>query len=165
MLKKLACVVAVVVLSGGSQTAQETDARTALLAAVKAMGADNLKTIQYSGSGWTAAVGQSFSAATGDWPRFEVPSYTRTIDYDARSLREEYTRRQGTFKPQGGGGTPLQGEQRIVQLLSGTYAWNMQGETPTPQTRPYLDGTPVNELRQLEKLDTKPPKTARGAAR
>jgi glyoxylase-like metal-dependent hydrolase (beta-lactamase superfamily II) len=148
MARTLLVIAALLTLAIGDGQAQ--DARSVLQAASKAMGMTNLKTLQYSGSGWTAAVGQSFSATTGDWPRFEVPSYTRTIDYDARSLREEYTRRQGTFKPQGGGGTPLQGEQRIVQLLSGTYAWNMQGETATPQTRPYLDGTPVNELRQLE---------------
>jgi hypothetical protein len=37
-----------------------------------------------------------------------------------------------------------------VQLLSGGYAWNMNGDMPVPQTRAYLDGIPVNELRQLE---------------
>jgi glyoxylase-like metal-dependent hydrolase (beta-lactamase superfamily II) len=127
------------------------DARSVLQRAADAMGMATLRTIQYSGAGWTAAVGQSFAASSGDWPRFEVPSYTRTIDYDARSLREEYTRRQGSFPPQGGGGTPLQGEQRIVQLLSGTFAWNLDAQgQPVPQTRPYLDGAPVNELRQLE---------------
>lgn len=140
--------IALVCVAAGEAAAQE--ARAALEAAAQAIGATNLRTIRYSGAGWIAAVGQSFNSTSGDWPRFEVPSYTRTIDYEARTLREEYTRRQGNFPPQGGGGTPLQGEQRIVQLLSGGYAWNLQGETPVPQTRPYLDGTPVNELRQLE---------------
>jgi hypothetical protein len=77
-------------------------------------------------------------------------SYTRTIDYDP-VLREEFTRRQGNFPPQGGGGTPLQGEPRTIQLLSGTFAWNLDAQgMAMPQARPYLDGTPVNELRQLE---------------
>jgi len=149
MARKLLVIAAFVALVIGDGQAQ--DARSVLQAAGAAMGVANLKTIQYSGTGWTAAVGQSFSSTTGDWPRFEVPSYTRTIDYDARSLREEYTRRQGNFPAQGGGGTPLQGEQRIAQLLSGTYAWNLDAQgMPVPQMRPYLDGTPVNELRQLE---------------
>jgi glyoxylase-like metal-dependent hydrolase (beta-lactamase superfamily II) len=126
------------------------DVRSVLQAAATAMGATNLRSIQYSGTGWTAFVGQSYNSSTGDWPRFEVPSYTRVIDYDGRAQREEFTRRQGAFPPQGGGGTPLQGEPRTVALLNGTFAWNMNGDTPAVQTRPYLDGTPVNELRQLE---------------
>jgi glyoxylase-like metal-dependent hydrolase (beta-lactamase superfamily II) len=149
MAKKGLVLAALLALAVGHTAAQQ-DARSALQAAAQAIGAGTLKTIQYSGTGWTAFVGQSFSLTTGDWPRFEVPTYTRTIDYDAKSLREEYTRRQGNFPPQGGGGTPLQGEPRTIALLSGNYAWNLQGEMPVAQTRPYLDGTPVNELRQLE---------------
>ncbi len=148
MTRKLCVLAALVGFMAGDTAGQ--DARSVLQAAATAMGATNLKTIQYSGAGWTAAVGQSFSLATGDWPRFEVPSYTRTIDYDAGSLREEITRRQGNFAPQGGGGTPLQGEPRTIALLSGTAAWNVQNDMPVPLTRSYLDGTPVNELRQLE---------------
>src|SRR4030095_13952083 len=102
------------------------DAKAVLQAASTAMGATNLKSIQYSGAGWNAAVGQSFSA-NDDCPRFEVTKYTRTIDYDGRSSREELTRRQGNYPPQGGGGTPLQGEQRQVSLVSGNYSWNLQG--------------------------------------
>ena len=149
MARRLSVLVVLLTLMVGDGSAQ--DARGVLQAAAAAMGATNLKTIQYSGTGWTAFVGQSFSLTTGDWPRFEVPSYTRTIDYDARSLREEFTRRQGNFPPQGGGGTPLQGEPKTIALLSGTYAWNLDAQGMlVPQTRPYLDGTPVNELRQLE---------------
>jgi glyoxylase-like metal-dependent hydrolase (beta-lactamase superfamily II) len=148
MTRQLSVLAAVVVLAVGDGSAQ--DVRAILQTAATAMGATNLKSVQFSGTGWTAFVGQTFNSASGDWPRFEVPAYTRVIDYDARSSREEFTRRQGNFPPTGGGGTPLQGELRTVALLSGTYAWNMNGDTAVPQTRPYLDGTPVHELRQLE---------------
>jgi glyoxylase-like metal-dependent hydrolase (beta-lactamase superfamily II) len=147
MANRLCVLVAVVVLMAGTASAQ--DARSTLQAAATAIGATNLKTIQYSGAGWIAAVGQSFSL-TEDWPRFEVTRYTRVIDYDARSLRDDFVRRQGTYAPRGGGGTPLQGEPRTIALLSRGYAWNMNGDTVVPQTRPYLDGTPVADLRQLE---------------
>src|SRR6266853_369582 len=107
MARKL-CVVAIllalIVVMGDTTRAQ--DARSVLQAAVRAMGGANVKTIQYSGTGWNAGVGQSFSPEE-DWPRFEVTRYTRTIDYDARSSREELTRRQGNNPPRGGGGTPL----------------------------------------------------------
>jgi glyoxylase-like metal-dependent hydrolase (beta-lactamase superfamily II) len=136
-----------------AHTLRAQDARAVLQAAVTAMGAANVKTIQYSGSGWTAAVGQSFSPEE-DWPKFEVTSYTRTIDYQAKSSREELTRRQGNYPPRGGGGTPLQGDQHQVAILSGNYAWNMDGQNATPQTGLYLAGIPIPELRQLEILLT-----------
>lgn len=147
MAKKLCVLVALLALTPGSALAQ--DARSVLQAATTAMGGGNLKTIRYSGAGWTAAVGQSFGL-TDDWPRFEVPRYTRVIDYDARSSREDFARRQGSYPPRGGGFTPLVGEPRTIALSSGNFAWNLDGETAVPQTRPYLDGMPVADLRQLE---------------
>jgi glyoxylase-like metal-dependent hydrolase (beta-lactamase superfamily II) len=153
MMRHVTVAAALLALAGGIGSAQ--DARAVLQAAAAAMGATGLKTIQYTGAGWIAAVGQSYTAASGDWPRFEVTTYTRTIDYDARSLRDEYVRRQGGNPPRGGGGTPLQGEQRIVQILGGGFAWNLDAQgMPVAQTRPYLDGTPVSDLRQLEILLT-----------
>ena len=71
-------------------TAQEPDARTILQAALKAMGGENLRSIQYSGNeGYVAAVGQAYNPAS-DWPAPWITTYTRTIDYEARSSREEY---------------------------------------------------------------------------
>src|SRR5947207_7475400 len=148
------CVAAVflaLIIAGDSLRAQ--DVRGVVQAAVKAMGAANLKTIQYSGTGWNAAVGQSFSPQD-DWPHFEVTRYTRTIDYDARSSREELTRRQGNNPSRGGGGTPLQGEQQQVAIVSGNYAWNLDGQNPIPQPGLYLAGIPIAEFRQLDILLT-----------
>ena len=154
MARKL-CVVAIllalIVVMGDTTRAQ--DARSVLQAAVRAMGGANVKTIQYSGTGWNAGVGQSFSPQD-DWPRFEVTRYTRTIDYDARSSREEFTRRQGNNPPRGGGGTPLQGDQQQVAIVSGNSAWNMDGQNPVPQTGQYLAGISVSDFRQLDILLT-----------
>lgn len=112
------------------------DARLVLAAASEAMGAANLKSIEYSGTGWVAALGQSYSATLHDvgdgWPHFEATRYIRTIDYDARSMLEEVTRRQGNYPPRGGGGTPLQGEQTRVTAVNGDYAWNGEGPDATP---------------------------------
>src|SRR5207247_9032936 len=101
MAKKLcvASVLIALVVAGDSLRAQ--DARGVLQAAVKAMGADNVRTIQYSGTGWNGAVGESFSPQD-DWPRFEGSRCARTTDYNARYSRDEFTRRQGTNPTQGG---------------------------------------------------------------
>jgi glyoxylase-like metal-dependent hydrolase (beta-lactamase superfamily II) len=94
-------------------------------------GATNLKSIQYSGSGSNFALGQSFSP-DAPWPRFNVKTYTRAIDYDARSSREELLRTQAEEPPRGGGQQPLVGEQQQRFMVSGEHAWNMPGDTPTP---------------------------------
>lgn len=94
MANRLVVLLVVVVLMAGTMggTAEAQDAMGVLRAASAAMGAGNLKSIQYSGTGWNAGVGQSASPDE-DWPRFEVTSYTRTIDYDARTSNEDLTRR------------------------------------------------------------------------
>src|SRR6266849_4484292 len=150
MTRKLFVVAAFLALAiGMGDILRAQDARTVLQNAAQAMGAANLKTIQYSGTGWNAAVGQSFSPQE-DWPRFEVTRYMRTIDYDAKSSREEFTRRQGNNPPRGGGGTPLQGDQQQVAIVSGSYAWNMDSAKAVPQPGSYLAGIPVKDFRQLD---------------
>jgi glyoxylase-like metal-dependent hydrolase (beta-lactamase superfamily II) len=144
MSRRCAAVCAMLALMVGTAAAQ--DARSVLQAASTAMGAASLKTVQITGTGWNAAMGQSFSPEA-DWPRFEVTKYTRTIDYDARSSTEQITRRQGTYPAQGGGGTPIQGEQQQHFLVSGNSAWNMQGATATPAAA-------AAEVRQLDIIMT-----------
>ena len=142
-------VILMTVMTAGPASAQ--DAKAVLQAASKAMG--NPKSVQITGTGWNAAVGQSFTQEE-DWPRFEVTRYVRTIDYDAGTSREEFTRRQGNNPPRGGGGTPLQGEQQQVFMTSGNYAWNMQDGKPVPQPGQYLAGVTVAEFRRLDILLT-----------
>ena len=77
-------------LLGGPGVAQEPDAKMLVQAALKAMGGENLRSVQYSGNeGYVAAVGQNYNPAN-DWPAPLITSYTRTIDYEAKSSREEY---------------------------------------------------------------------------
>jgi hypothetical protein len=140
MAKRLLALFAVLALMVGTAAAQ--DARAVLQAAAKNIGADTLKTIQFTGTGMNAAFGQSYSPDT-DWPRFEVTSYTEIIDYENKSAREQIARRQGNNPPQGGGGTPLQGEQQQHFVVNGNYAWNMQGSTANPAPA-------VAEVRQLD---------------
>jgi len=140
MTRRLILVVVVLLaLLGGPGVAQEQDARTILQAAIKAMGAENLKSIQYSGTaGYVAAAGQNYSPAM-DWPANQLTTYTRTIDYDSKSSKVDYILRQGTGQggPAGGGNAPvvtnpLVGEQRQIQMVSGNYAWNLNGTTVVP---------------------------------
>ncbi|MDO8793492.1 MAG: MBL fold metallo-hydrolase [Vicinamibacterales bacterium] len=145
-MRKLLVLVAVIGLLVGNASAQEVDARAALQASMKAMGGENLKTVEYSGVGFTSLIGQQF-AVEGGWPTIEIANYTRSIDYDAKWSREDYTRRQGNYPTFGR--VPL-ADTRVTSIVSGAYAWDITNNMPVPLTRGYLDGVPFNELRQLE---------------
>ncbi len=129
MIKKSCFVVALLALWAGAAQAQ--DAAAVLRAASTAMGTATVHSIQFSGTGWNAATGQSFMP-NEDWPRFELTSYTRAIDYDAKSSREDWTRIQGTYPPRGGGGTPVydwpaavNGVWKQTFITMGDYSWNI----------------------------------------
>jgi len=72
------------------------EAKAVLDGVAKTMG--DVKSLQYTGSGSNNAVGQS--AAPGvPWPRFNVKSFTRTINYDTVSMRDELVRTQAENPP------------------------------------------------------------------
>ena len=144
MARRISILVALMVLMVGTASAQE--ARSALEAAMKAMGGTNLKSIQYSGGGWFCRIGQTYGLAE-NWPQYEVADYTRVIDYDAKWSREDYTHRQGKFPLLGR--TPMP-EQHVTSILSGNYAWDIHGDEPVPLMRMYMDGVPYSDLRQME---------------
>ena len=104
-------------LMTGSATAQSV--QSVLQTTATAMGMENLTSIQYSGTGWQGRVGQNVSPDR-DWPRVELTSYTRTIDFETMSSKEEYVREGGT--------------RQFTNLVSGDYAWILdpQGQ-PVPQ--------------------------------
>ena len=126
MLKKLSVALPTLALLGGIALAQ--DAKTVLQNATKVIG--DVKSIQFSGTGHLAAVGQAWNP-TSPWPETTVKSYTRTIDYVAQSSREELVRNEGD-PPAKGGAAPFGGDQRQVNLVSGQYAWNQPGNAPQP---------------------------------
>ncbi|MEP7306774.1 MAG: MBL fold metallo-hydrolase [Acidobacteriota bacterium] len=146
MLRRFAILVVLFGLSVGTTFAQEVDARAALVASAKAMGAENLKTIEIAAAGSTSLIGQQYSVE-GNWPQIQIADYTRAIDFDARWSREDYTRRQGNFPTFGR--VPL-ADQRVTAIVNGAYAWDITDGKPVAFTRGYLDGVPYNELRQLE---------------
>ena len=147
MKRRTAVMAALFMLVALTASAQQVkDVRSVLEASLKAMGGTNLKTIQYSGGGWSSRIGQTYGL-NEDWPKYEVADYTRTIDYDAKSSREEYTRRQAKYPLLG---RPPMPEEHVTSILSDNYAWDVQGDKPVPFTRLYLDGVPYADLRLLE---------------
>ena len=124
--------------------AQAQSAQAVLEAAATAMGTNTVRCVTYTGAGYVGLVGQNYDIRD-DWARVELASYTRTINFDQRSAREERVIRQGTNPARGGGGIPIQGEQRQIQLVSDTFAWNMNPANMMPVPQPL-----AAELRQLD---------------
>lgn len=84
----LACVLAAIPAGSLGQ-----DSRTLLATVSKTMGADTLRTIQFSGMGSNAGVGQNTNP-TNRWPLVRVKSYTQDIDFGATASHIKLVRVQ-----------------------------------------------------------------------
>ncbi len=127
MFKKSAAAVAFGALL--STLAMAQDARSVIANASKAMGADNLKTIEYSGSGFDFALGQAVNPSA-PWPKFIDKTYTRVMNFETPAFKMDRIRAQGENPPRGGGQQPIQGEQPQNQtvIVNANTPWAQQLE-------------------------------------
>jgi glyoxylase-like metal-dependent hydrolase (beta-lactamase superfamily II) len=108
--------------------AEAQDAKATLEAASKALGTADVKSIEMQGSGVMFLVGQS--AVPGEpWPLFNVRTFTRVVNYETASLREDLMRTRA-LEPPRGGGAYVRGEHPLVSILSGDHAWNVTALGP-----------------------------------
>ena len=105
-------------LAIGSIQLRAQDAKASLDAVSAALGAANLRSIEFSGRGFDGTFGQPYDA-NSPWRRFAVPAMTVTIDYTAPALRDDRRRQQWENPPLGGGFQPIAGEMRQIWMLSG----------------------------------------------
>jgi hypothetical protein len=130
-----------------ARPASAQDAKAILQAASKAMGSP--KTIQMTGTGWNAAVGQSFTQEE-DWPRFEVTRYVRTIDYDAVPRARNSPAGRETIRRAGRRHTA----SRVSNSRSSSPAATPRGTSRTGNRAlsqgQYLAGVTVAEFRRLD---------------
>jgi glyoxylase-like metal-dependent hydrolase (beta-lactamase superfamily II) len=115
---------------------QPPSAADVIARASQAMGAAQLKSLRYVGEGEGFTFGQPY-LPTGPWPKVAYHSVTRTIDYEAAAMRDEVVLSRA--EPRGGGGYPLQGQQRNDQFVSGELAWNVAGGNVAPGPRFVAD--------------------------
>jgi hypothetical protein len=71
------------------------DAKAVLNQVAKNLGASNLKTLHYSGTGSSYIVGQG-AAPAGGWPHSVMKSYVRDINLDAITSGLQLVRTEGT---------------------------------------------------------------------
>jgi glyoxylase-like metal-dependent hydrolase (beta-lactamase superfamily II) len=106
----LICALGAIGAIGAAQSSQSV-----LEAAIKNLG--DVKSVQFSGSGAQFNLGQSVSP-NDPWPRTELKSFTRTVNYDKPSLRIEAAGPQAALP---------------TQFLAGDKAWGQAGtNNPAP---------------------------------
>src|SRR5580658_482849 len=91
------------------------DARTVLNNAVKAMGSESLRTIQFSGMGSYAGIGQNVNPKAS-WPMTRMKSYRREVDLASASSHVQIIRVQGAA------------DQTVNQFISPDSPWDSQFE-------------------------------------
>jgi glyoxylase-like metal-dependent hydrolase (beta-lactamase superfamily II) len=110
----------------------QAEAQTNRLAAVaEAMGATNLNSIEFKGSGLVFNFGQAYEPGER-WPRFIQRVYDASINYQAPAMRLVQVRSQGEHPPRGGGAQAVAADQRTVQAVSGKFAWQEAGNQAVP---------------------------------
>ena len=128
MLRKALLIFAFLGLVGCSRSPQAV-----LDDATATMGATNLKSVQYSGSGAFYSLGQSVNP-NDPWPKANLTTYSNWIDYEAGASREELVR-DGGFRP------------HLTQFISGNSAWITVADDPTPLPTP--DAAPERQFQIL----------------
>ena len=117
MQRRLWLAVGVAVVAAGC--AGPRTATSVLQDAQKALGAAS--TIQYSGTGMSAFVGQALNAGEA-WPARELSGFTETINFDQKSAHAELNFAQPTF-----------GGQQQNTEVNGDKAWNVGPNGPVAQ--------------------------------
>src|SRR5215470_9540436 len=107
-----------------SCVAAAQDAKAVISAASKAMGVENLKSIQYSGPGSEFSFGQAYNPAS-PWPAFKNKTYTRTVDYEMPAVRTDRVAEPIEPQRRGGGLAPA-ATQTIVVNANTTWAQQLE---------------------------------------
>src|ERR1700685_2298056 len=110
-----------------TSSAGAQDAKTVADGAAKAMGVLNLGSVRYAGSGLNFALGQAVNPSS-PWPKFNVKTYERVIDFDAGAASQTMVRTQGENPPRGGGQQPIVGEQNQTQINGFSQPWTSKFE-------------------------------------
>jgi glyoxylase-like metal-dependent hydrolase (beta-lactamase superfamily II) len=106
-----------------------------LARATAAIGADRFHCLRAEGTAYGGRVGQQrYVKVEDDWPIDKLTNYARTMNWDARAMREEFDRKPGetpaSYKYGVGwmGGTPLQRESRQMFAVNGRTGWHRDGQ-------------------------------------
>src|SRR5262252_2249452 len=143
MRKSWFATIALVALFSAAGAAQDKSAKSTGEDVARTIGAANLKTIQYSATGFTYVFGQSYFPG-GPYPKFYA-KYSRVVDYEKGLSQEETLRKQFENPPRGGGQQPIYKEARGVAVVGESSPWggNAIALTPHGWVKAAMAATPT----------------------
>ena len=110
--------------------ADTPDLKTVVANSMKAMGADNVHTMVISGDGANGTVGQPCNPRDDWWRHYLDKDYVRSIDFDMKTWRVQYTQKEGDPHSCGGAGTtnpsPDRATNTVTPAITPMTAWNTQ---------------------------------------
>ena len=131
MLVAMVLAAAIATLVWAADTNTPSDLKTVVGNSMKAMGAENVKTLVISGEGYDTCLGQQYSAHSDWWRKYSDKQYVRSIDLDAKGWRLQRIRGEGEANGGGGCGTtnptPEQTQNQVTNA-GGNAPWNTQLE-------------------------------------
>ena len=128
MLKK--CLFVSLLIGGCAAIASAQDAKTALGNVSRSLGADALKTVQYSATGFDYALGQNPNASA-PWPKFIEKSYTRAIDFEGKTSRVDRVRL--VRRPERGRSDPIATQELHLQISHSILNAVQRGKRRAPK--------------------------------
>ena len=158
MQKLLLALIVVVAAAVGACAGEEPGT---LQAGSKALGANEIRSIEYSGTGKWFQFGQAPSP-TLPWPAFDVSSFTASINYETPAARVQMERIQ-VVEPNRARPAPAQA--RVVQVVSGAHAWNLAAPAgAAPDTAPAPQPQPATVEERTMEIWTTPQGFLKAAA-
>ncbi len=140
---------AIVAVSAAGPAGCAGEAPGTLSASQAALATTDTRSIEVPGTGRWFQFGQAANP-TLPWPAFDLKSFSARIDYEAPAALVQMERIQ-VVEPNRARPTPV--AQRVVQVVSGTHAWNMAapagaapGTGPAPQAQPAAVEERVMEI-------------------
>lgn len=130
-----------------------TAQQNALQTAASTLGASTMATLRFTGSGRNFSVGQNYSPAE-PWPAVTVKNYIAQINFNSGAMRVDILREQTNQTMPRGGGAPIYGEQRQIQMVSGNYAWNVPPPAPNAPANAAPGAAQPQPGAQLERMLT-----------
>jgi glyoxylase-like metal-dependent hydrolase (beta-lactamase superfamily II) len=146
MIPSLAIAIAVASAACGPQAGS-------LQAANDALGAAQVNSIEFSGTGRWYQFGQAPAPST-PWPQWDLSSYAATVNYATPAARVQLTRKQ-TIEP--GRVRPAPADVRNDQYVSGMTVWNLAAPAgAAPNTPPVAQPQPAAVEERVMEIWTTP---------
>jgi len=152
-MRAFALLVLLALLATTGNAKDEGNAAKVIGDVAKTIGAPNVKSLQYMGTGYTYTFGQSFRPNDA-WPKYTLLTYMRLLDYEkGASVDDSSWTQYDASPPLGGGYNPLIGEIHEKAFVNGIYAWSYGGPTRSVD-KPAMPSAGALEVRQLQMVLT-----------